>query len=301
MEASTIGRNFHTGMIVPLWQKLDERFHPLEGEPRFRLVLIEKGTGILRAGNRRSIFNAPTVFCLNELDQPELERSEDLQARALYFHPRVINQAFDLERIRRAEAGFSLTEYQDLLVLRAFLSRDDKYFGQLTIGPAAAKRIAGLFDTVHQGLTSQNEEFWPCRSRSYFLETLFLVERLYSAPENMDDTTLPENPTEADSLLIYLHTHYQERITIADLCRIFNLNRTSLNERFSAVTSMPIMAYLINLRVRLAAQMLRDTTLPVNEVMDRVGFNDLSHFGRIFRRQTGMSPSAYRQRYCWML
>lgn len=301
MEALTVGWNYHPGMLVPLWQNINEGFLPVEGEPRFRLILVEEGTGILRFGSRRTAFIAPTVFCLNELDGPEFERSADLRARAFYFHPKVINQALDLERIRLDNPGFSLTEYQDLLVLRPFISRDEKYFGQINIGPTTAKRIAGLFDTVHQGLTAQSEPFWPCRSRSYFLETLFLVERLFTAPGATDEIALPETASEADPVIMYLHTHYQERVTIAELCHQFNLNRTSLNERFFAATGQPIMTYLIGLRIRLASQMLRDTTLPVVDVMDRVGFKDLSHFGRMFHRHSGLSPSEYRHRYNWML
>jgi len=63
------------------------------------------------------------------------------------------------------------------------------------------------------------------------------------------------------------------------------------------VTGMTIVAYLIQLRIKLAATMLRDTGLPVTEIHQRVGFNDDSHFRRTFRKYTGASPSEYRQRY----
>ncbi len=61
------------------------------------------------------------------------------------------------------------------------------------------------------------------------------------------------------------------------------------------------MTYLTQLRIRLAALMLRDTKLPISEVMWRVGFRDGTHFGRTFRKHTAQSPSEYREQYCWML
>lgn len=58
----------------------------------------------------------------------------------------------------------------------------------------------------------------------------------------------------------------------------------------------PVKAYLIKLRLFLASQMLAETSIPVSEVINRVGFNDVVHFSRIFRKKFGYSPSEYRQK-----
>jgi transcriptional regulator GlxA family with amidase domain len=51
------------------------------------------------------------------------------------------------------------------------------------------------------------------------------------------------------------------------------------------------------LRLRMASVLLGETTLPVSEIMRRVGFGDATHFGRTFRKYTGYPPSEYRQRF----
>lgn len=109
-----------------------------------------------------------------------------------------------------------------------------------------------------------------------------------------------EEEGEIERIVLYLQMNYQKRITIDTLTREFHINRTTLTQRFSKVTGVSVMAYLINLRVRLAALMLRDTSLPVTEIMTRVGFNDMTYFGRVFRKHTGLTPSNYREKYCWM-
>lgn len=301
MSYDTIGKNFYPGYIVALRQNNEAAFQPLPDRSRFRIILVEEGTGILCLGNRRWTFIAPTLFCLNESEELELERYADLKARTLYFHPNVINSVYDFDNIRAQNYNFSQTEWYDLSWFRAFLSRDQRYFGQLNIGPATAKRIAGLFDLLDQELNRQRDDFWPCRSRSYFLELLFLIERVKSTPGTDDEILLPDTKGDMDTVLLYLHMHYQERISIAELTRVFHLNRTTLNQRFYEMTGQTIMAYLIGLRVRLASLILRDTTVPVSEVMERVGFKDITHFGRTFRKQMGLAPSEYRQQFCWML
>lgn len=296
-----MGQTIHPGFQVALWHSSTDVFMPLKEEHRFRVVLVEEGTGILRLGGRRIPFIAPVLFCLNEQEEPKLENGANLRARAYFFHPNVINSAFELERVRSDGGDFSTTEWYDLSWLRPFLERNEKYTGQLGLGPASLKRMGNIFDTLQQELSLQKDDYWPCRSRSFFLELLFLIERIYTSPAMSEEMILPDTPGEMDAVILYLHTHYQERVTLPELTKVFHLNRTTLTQRFFEATGVSVVSYLINLRVRLAALILRDTTVPISEVMERVGFKDMTHFGRMFRRLMGETPSEYRKKYCWML
>lgn len=55
-----------------------------------------------------------------------------------------------------------------------------------------------------------------------------------------------------------------------------------------------MLTYLTGIRIRMACMLLRGTTLPISEITERVGFEDITHFGRTFRRETGFSPTQYR-------
>jgi AraC family L-rhamnose operon regulatory protein RhaS len=315
MELSTFGHNFYPEMTIPLWHQPQETFAPVAGaETRFRLIFVEAGTGILRLGERREAFLAPVLFCLNEQETPEIEQAVHLKAQSFYFHPAIINHAFNFGTVRGG-ADFAQTDWHDQYWLRAFIERKPGQSLQLCPGPLAARRAAGLFAAVVKEFADQRDWNWPCRGRSYFLELLFLVDHLYlpsEAVEQPDEERAVPAPNprplllarrddEIERILLYLHTHYQQKITLADLSRRFNTNRTTLTERFSQTTGEPVMSYLIQLRVRLASLMLRDTSLPISEIGERVGFNDTTHFGRTFRKLTGHTPADYRQRYCWMV
>jgi AraC-like DNA-binding protein len=54
-------------------------------------------------------------------------------------------------------------------------------------------------------------------------------------------------------------------------------------------------AYLHRYRVNQAKQLLIDTSKSITEIALEVGFSDSSYFGRIFRRETGVSPQGFRQ------
>ena len=69
--------------------------------------------------------------------------------------------------------------------------------------------------------------------------------------------------------------------------------------QFTAYVGVPPYRYLIELRIRRAIELLRDTELTITQICARVGFNSLSHFTTTFRAHTGLSPTAYRRRLDW--
>lgn len=98
----------------------------------------------------------------------------------------------------------------------------------------------------------------------------------------------------ARKILLYLHADYEKKLTLKHLTEVFHINRTTLTEEFQRATNSSIIDYLIKLRVHTASIMIKNTDLPINEIMYRNGFNDNTHFGRMFKKHTGYSPSDYR-------
>ncbi len=285
---------------MPIWYNPQEIFAPeFNTGTRFRLVLVERGTGILRFSERRKPFIAPALFCLNEREPVVLEQSLELEAQALYFHPHLANHQFNFENIRCNIEDLTPTQQRDWSWLRPFLYRDATHDGHLGIGPAIHLRISSLLDVTGQQIVEQEDAYWSCRSVSFLLELLLLLSRLLYTSKKVErdvpSNSLQDLDGEVDPIVLYLHTHYQKKITIAELSKRFHTNRTTLSERFRKATGMPIMAYLIQLRINLAATMLRDTGLLVTEIRQRVGFGDDSHFRRTFRKYMGTSPGEYRQ------
>jgi AraC family L-rhamnose operon regulatory protein RhaS len=50
----------------------------------------------------------------------------------------------------------------------------------------------------------------------------------------------------------------------------------------------------------MACTLLRDTRLPIYEIMSRIGYENPSHFTRIFRQMMDIAPSEYRAEQCWV-
>lgn len=302
LNVVTMGKK-HTDWQMPLvCNPFEELNSDTENIQSFRIVFIRQGTGIINTGGERTVFFAPVIYCLNETESFSAAECHNLSAQAVYFHPWVINSIFNYENIRQNGYGLSTSSSQDLFWFKPFLERSSHFCGQIPIGPLSVQKTANLLKAIiHQFVDQEDPDCWPCRGRSFLIELLFFLGQLYSVKEIDQTEFFPENSQGVDQIILYLYRNYQRKITIQELAEVFHTNRTSISNLFYTITGKTIHNYLINLRIQLASSLIRDTLLPLAEITERVGFGDLTHFTRTYRRLTGYTPSEYRQKFCWML
>ena len=95
----------------------------------------------------------------------------------------------------------------------------------------------------------------------------------------------------------YVREHIQEDIYIADLAGQVYLNEQYLMRTFKKTTGISILEFITGERLWLAKELLTNTDYPINRVADMVGYGNYSYFTKIFKRNIGVTPQAYRQTY----
>jgi transcriptional regulator GlxA family with amidase domain len=102
-----------------------------------------------------------------------------------------------------------------------------------------------------------------------------------------------------DELMIdaqqWLHEHFTEPLSFAELAGQLGMSQRTLNRRFKLATGMSPGRYLQQLRLEQARELLRDSNLPVAEIAVSVGYQDIGYFSTLFREHMAQSPTAYRQ------
>ena len=88
----------------------------------------------------------------------------------------------------------------------------------------------------------------------------------------------------------------ESSLTVDGLARQLGLTPRTLARRFKAATGETVIEYVQRLRVALARELLERERLSVETVARRVGYEDVAFFRRLFRKHTGSTPSAHRQR-----
>jgi AraC family transcriptional regulator len=92
----------------------------------------------------------------------------------------------------------------------------------------------------------------------------------------------------------YLHDPGEAR-SLSEVAAAVGVHPATLARGFRKVYGCSVGAYLRRLRVARAARQLADTDAPLAEIALSAGFSDQSHFSNVFRRETGLSPSAFRR------
>ena len=92
----------------------------------------------------------------------------------------------------------------------------------------------------------------------------------------------------------YIQNHYQQKITLQDICEAGNVGKTKCNTLFATYINLTPMEYVKNYRIEKSSELLNKTDLSITEIAYEVGFGEASYFSKIFGRQIGCSPQQYR-------
>jgi AraC family transcriptional regulator len=91
-----------------------------------------------------------------------------------------------------------------------------------------------------------------------------------------------------------LHSEFRSRLRLETLAEFAGVHEVHLARSFKRKYGCSPMYYIRRLRFAWARNELTTSDRPIAEIAIEAGFTDQSHFGRHFRRLTGMSPAAYR-------
>jgi AraC-like DNA-binding protein len=94
----------------------------------------------------------------------------------------------------------------------------------------------------------------------------------------------------------YVSQNYPEKLSLAMAANLCELSRFQFSRSFKKEQGLTFRDFVVRIRIERAAELMRQSPhLSVTEAAFVVGFNDVSHFSRMFRRRLGVLPSRYRR------
>lgn len=119
--------------------------------------------------------------------------------------------------------------------------------------------------------------------------------------EDGDDSEGKDSEGTAGSFIVknaleYMESHYAEKITLSELADKMYVSQWHLSKLLNKHTKKSFSELLNEIRVKEAKQLLKDPSLRVGDVAEMVGFLDIAHFSRVFKKCTEMSANEYRNK-----
>ena len=98
-------------------------------------------------------------------------------------------------------------------------------------------------------------------------------------------------------MMIYIHEHYREKISIADLAAAAYLSERECYRVFHDCLHMTPVEYITSYRLQVACQMLAKSQETVTFISHECGLGSSSYFGKVFREYAHCSPIEYRKKW----
>lgn len=149
--------------------------------------------------------------------------------------------------------------------------------------------VISLFEKMATEIICR-EPYFAFSAATYLLQMLVRIQR-YLAPD------MNVAPKKLKKSLELMHNNYDSVITIENLARMENLSPGRYRVLFHNLTGTSPKQYLTDIRMRHACELLCQTELPIFQIANQVGYDDLLYFDRVFKKYYHMTPSYYRKKY----
>lgn len=130
------------------------------------------------------------------------------------------------------------------------------------------------------------------------LSLLMKILPLMASPENTNavgKVVVEDKKTRRmQKILLYIMNNYQNTITLDEMARLVELDKSSFCIFFKKMTGKTFFTYLTEYRIESSCQMIAKTNMTIAEICFSSGFKDIPYYNRVFKRIKNVTPTEYR-------
>lgn len=255
----------------------------LHSHPELQLTFIVEGYGKRIIGNKIERFESGDMVLVGSnvphiwLSDPAFYRKDTgLQSKVIiaYFHPKIFFQIFDClkefdsirEMIDQSSRGILIQGETKNIIADKLISLTSK---------RGFDKVEGLFQIMHLISLSPHKSF------------------IVSDEPVACDGFYPDRLVD---VVKFIKDNLHEPISLRQVADIACMTEQSFCRFFKKRTKKSFSQFLNAVRINQSCEMLRQTNKAITDIAYRCGYNSLSHFCRVFKEHTGMSPFIYRSR-----
>lgn len=185
----------------------------------------------------------------------------------------------------------------------------DTHCVMVEFGSSAAAQISGFANVLEdlwsvRGGPAADAMRELCRELSFSDQASAMIiegciwRTLGHAERQQHKVRLGGRPRWLDRVEEYLRENHDRRLNLAEIAAMVSVHPAHLNRVFKHHFGVTVGKYLRQLQVELAQQLLANREIPLSRVAVDAGFFDQSHFTRVFKSTTGISPADFRRHVC---
>jgi YesN/AraC family two-component response regulator len=264
----------------------DEPFFksPFHYHPELELVYIKESHGKRIIGDKLEMFGAGDMVLIGSNlphvwlnDEIFYKNFPHLKAKSIvvYFNQEVFSKGFyDMQEstkindlfIRACRGVKIIGKSQELVAKKMEQLLKKKDF----------EKIIVLMEILHIISTSKEVE--------------------YVVHEGYSGASLKSKTDRLSEVYNYISENYKKEISLEEISKIASMTPQAFCRLFKQRTNRHFIEYLNEVRISNACKFLLETSLNVSEIAFHCGYKTMSNFNKFFKKNTGLSPKAYRQK-----
>jgi len=277
-------REFFADPALPLavHRQTAQRPKELHTHDFSELVLILGGEAVHFTEEDEHVINRGDVFVIQGELAHGYRDSRDLSLINLMFDSRRLD--FPVGDLR------SIPGYHALFTLEPQYRQRHRFASRLRLNDGQLAHAAAWITQLELEARERTPGYIFTATALFMQLTSFLA-RCYDGERTPESQVL----IRIGATIGYLEDHYAGPVSVKQLTEIAGMSESSLLRAFKQATGRAPTEYLLDLRLRRARHLLRNTDLNITEISFQTGFNDSNYFARTFRKHTNSSPTAYRK------
>lgn len=165
----------------------------------------------------------------------------------------------------------------------------------ITFGQETIRKFVPLFDEIIEPGLSSYDRFLKFRNIIYQLS----ISDDYRSLSTCSFAKYPatDNSRRIRKVKNYISEHFNEQLRLDDLASMVGMTPTAFSRFFKMHTNQTLQNYIIEIRLGHAIRALVDTNMNCSEICYACGFNNISNFNRLFKKNKGCTPMDFREKY----
>lgn len=250
------------------------------------VFFVYDGRGTFDFGDKRYEFNRGDLFVIGSDETHNCSRCYDGDTKTieLYFMPELIYNPG--------------SNQEDLCYLLPFYNHDREFAHRMPCGSIDGDEAMRQMGLIFQELRAK-DTFFRSAVSNHLRQFLLILSRHYqrSLGNGNDSGHRLLDVKRLVAVADYIRENYQDHLSLGSVARQVCMSREAFCRFFRRATGSTLTDYLHRFRVARARDLLEQDAMPITHVAFDVGFQNYSHFERVFREITRLSPTEYRNRH----
>lgn len=226
------------------------------------------------------------IFVEEENKNIELHENEGI---IIYPHTKHIFIIDESSSCRISQIQFEITLKSKELFLNDMLFAKHLNTGIRYDKIGRATELRSCIGRIKQNVTDKNLML------IYITELLVLLS--LGIEDYQDSTTRSFKYEKVKIIIEYINNHLYDQIVIEDICKMFDVSSRYLRKKFLEATGYNINSYITVARINHAKELLSLSDLSITQISYQTGFSSSQYFNRVFKKETGYTPTEYRVQY----